>query len=302
MHLPAIVAGNYITYPVDHVPILHPPTIYVFTATLSPNLPRILHPSPSTLIVQSARASNLAGRRRLLIASMRSALLLLAALGSFVAASPVRFGSPNNFPNYKSLVPKHSSDPLPSSCVMSNAVPPTAPTPLPPPSTGLSLYFVAIGRGIQNYTCADSTASSIPVAIGAIATLYNATCIAASYPVVFSTLPGIALKVPLSSIPDSLVASGYHYFTNSTTPTFDLGDLGFVHAKKIATSTAPTSTPSAVAWLKLQAEAQGEVGGIQEIYRLNTAGGTPPANCSGMASAFEVQYAAEYWFWGASGA
>ncbi|MCJ1479110.1 hypothetical protein MMC13_007794 [Lambiella insularis] len=233
---------------------------------------------------------------------MHSTLLSLVALCSFVSASPIRLGPPIDFPNHKNLVPKTHADSPPSSCVMSNAVPPPAPTPLPLPSTGLFLYHVAIGRGTQNYTCADSTANSLPVPIGANATLYNATCIASSYPTVLASLPGIALTAPVSSIPDSLVPSGHHYFTNSTTPTFDLGDLGFVHAKKMNTSNAPTATPPAVAWLKLDAEAQEEIGNIAEIYRLNTAGGSPPANCSGMASTFEVQYAAVYWFYSGNGA
>ena len=38
--------------------------------------------------------------------------------------------------------------------------------------------YVAIGRGIQNYTCA--TASSVPVALGAVATLFDATSLAYS--------------------------------------------------------------------------------------------------------------------------
>lgn len=53
----------------------------------------------------------------------------------------------------------------------------------------------------------------------------------------------------------------------------------------------------AVAWLKLSESesASGQV--LKEVYRLNTAGGSPPKECTGMQSAFEVQYAAEYWIY-----
>lgn len=37
---------------------------------------------------------------------------------------------------------------------------------------------------------------------------------------------------------------------------------------------------------------------VKEIYRVNTAGGNPPKTCDGMPTTFEIQYAAEYWFYG----
>lgn len=49
-------------------------------------------------------------------------------------------------------------------------------------------------------------------------------------------------------------------------------------------------------WLKLTARS-GATGNLEEVYRVNTAGGNPPATCAGMPATFEVQYAAEYWFY-----
>lgn len=77
--------------------------------------------------------------------------------------------------------------------------------------------------------------------------------------------------------------------------------LGFAHASKNNSVSAPAdSSPGvngegngAVAWLKLIAHSDA-TGGLQEIYRVNTAGGSPPATCVGAEAAFEVQYAAEY--------
>lgn len=147
--------------------------------------------------------------------------------------------------------------------------------------------------------------------IGALATLFNVTCLAADQPDLLSKLPGIAVNLPAPSTSDSSSPayqdmSGHHYFLDSTTPFFnmdtDLHQYGTGSFKKVNTSTAPTNAPlgqngqgyGAVAWLKLDAKnSTGQI--FQEVYRVNTAGGNAPPTCSGMPAAFEVQYSAEYW-------
>ncbi|KAK8194280.1 hypothetical protein M8818_007468 [Zalaria obscura] len=188
-----------------------------------------------------------------------------------------------------------------------------APTPLPPPSSGLSLSHVAVGRGTQNYTCDLTNATAVPVAIGALASLYNVSCIAADMPALLAYIPGIALDMPIPSSPDSSSPvnedlSGFHYFLNSTTPFFNLDtslhSYGNGAFKKANQTTAPTTAmkgpngqgDGAVAWLKLSAMSPGgQV--FQEVYRVNTAGGNPPKTCTGMAASFEVPYSAEYWLY-----
>lgn len=66
---------------------------------------------------------------------------------------------------------------------------------------------------------------------------------------------------------------------------------------KDSSAQAPTKTvaigrkgEAAVPWLKLVTKS-GATGNIKEVYRVNTAGGSPPATCKGMPVAFEVQYA-----------
>lgn len=66
---------------------------------------------------------------------------------------------------------------------------------------------------------------------------------------------------------------------------------------------------AAVPWLKLQVLDVGAQGsdvqagedtqaGVKEIYRVNTHGGSAPATCAGRHEGeFEVEYAAEYWFY-----
>jgi hypothetical protein len=172
------------------------------------------------------------------------------------------------------------------------------------------LKHVAIGRGIQNYTCSQTNASAAPVSIGAVATLYNSSCVASTYPDLLAVLPNVALQFNLTSndqstlSPSNLAISGHHFFSNATTPAFDLNtsamNLGFAPCAKNNTVLAPAGAPvgqgdqghGAVAWLKLITRS-GATGNLEEVYRVNTAGGSPPATCAGMPAAFEVQYAAE---------
>lgn len=166
-------------------------------------------------------------------------------------------------------------------------------TALPPPSAGLSLKHVAIGRGTQNYSCDAGNSSAVPLALGAVATLYNASCIASSYPDVLATLPNVTLQWNLNTAnqqtlyPAELAISGHHYFSTLSTPTFNLNttvmELGFAYCSKNASTSAPKDASKgqgnvgdgAVAWLKLVAKS-GATGNLQEVYRLNTAGGNAP--------------------------
>jgi hypothetical protein len=180
-----------------------------------------------------------------------------------------------------------------------------APSPLPPPTAGLILKHVAIGRGVQNYTCDLSNATAVPAAIGAVATLYNASCLVSTYPDLANALPKVALQFqvsPASLAPSNLAVSGKHFFTNTTTPFFDLDTnfmkLGSIPCAKNNTAAAPADAPKglqgepAVPWLKLLARV-GATGNLQEVYRLETAGGSAPTNCTGQKATFSVQYAAQ---------
>lgn len=125
--------------------------------------------------------------------------------------------------------------------------------------------------------------------------------------------PTAALQFPYptsdkSSLPPSnLALSGHHFFTDLTTPTFNLdtkaNELGYVLTKKLAATSGPPladgQTPIGygnVPWLLLESKT-GTIGNIQQVYRLNTAGGSPPPNCVNQPDFFEQQYAAEYWFY-----
>lgn len=259
---------------------------------------------------------------------MRS-ILVLAALAAVSIAAPSRTvverGTYDWSPalaEFYSAVDRHiqqardaSGLSTPPPCDLSKAQMPIAPTPLPVPDSSYTLRHVAIGRGVQNYTCAIADNSTKPVSIGAVASLYNASCIAANYPDLLSLLPNLALQYPLPAYPSSnlepsnIDLSGHHFFENPTTPTFNMDadptqQLGVAVAKKVANSTAPAGSPlgpngvgnGAVAWLYLQST-NATVGNIKTVYRLNTAGGSPPLTCQDSPAVFSVQYAAEYWFY-----
>ncbi|OAL39058.1 hypothetical protein AYO20_01809 [Fonsecaea nubica] len=197
-------------------------------------------------------------------------------------------------------------------CDVSKAAMPIAPTPLPSPS-GLVLEHVAVGRGVQNYTCANATAT--PAAVGAVARFYNASCVAADYPDLLALIPNLALQYPLPSDPSAPLApsdlqlSSHHFFSNTTTPVFafdvpESPELGTVFAQKEHSSDAPANAVpgvsgtgnGAVPWLYLTSRSTTE-GDIKAVYRLDTAGGQPPATCADMPAAFSVEYSATYWFY-----
>ncbi|KAK4114918.1 hypothetical protein N656DRAFT_767044 [Canariomyces notabilis] len=256
---------------------------------------------------------------------MKFSLLLLSALGASVWAAPA-------FPKVEAVVPENIraiSDYMnmlaskvqesrglasPPVCDLSKVSLPEAAAGLPPPSPGLVLKHIAIGRGTQNYTCDVSNATAVPQAVGAVATLYNASCIVATNPDLAGTLAKAAMHfnpsenaVTQQLVPSNLGASGVHYFKDATTAFFNLDafptwKIGEIPCGKNASIPAPVGAPKglnnepAVAWLKLLAKS-GATGGLEEVYRVETIGGSPPASCRGMPAQFEVQYATEYWFY-----
>ncbi|KAK2122015.1 hypothetical protein NOF04DRAFT_1197004, partial [Fusarium oxysporum II5] len=201
---------------------------------------------------------------------------------------------------------------------------------LPEPSQGAALKHIALGFGIQNYTCADT--DTTPTSVGALAVLYDVTHL---YPgqghssltqAEWASVPGEVLNtlnVPLNLNENGIGASpikpfpkkqdlkvrslskkisylGHHYFNSVGVPTFDLDKAcQLLIAKKIDGIKAPGSSPSgpdgtgAVDWLFL-----GDAGGshgISFVYRVLTASGASHGcKTKGVDS---TSYAAMYWFY-----
>jgi hypothetical protein len=140
-----------------------------------------------------------------------------------------------------------------------------------------------------------------------MATLFNASCLISSYPDLANIITKMALQFTLTTEetklgPSNLAISGIHFFTNTTTPFFNLDrpnlQLGEAGCQKLNATNAPADATkgsdgsAAVPWLKL-ATRTGATGDLQEIYRVQTAGGSAPATCAGMPASFEVQYSAQ---------
>lgn len=150
---------------------------------------------------------------------------------------------------------------------------------LPSPSPGLNLKYIALGRGTQNYSCPSSTDShqsrdaSKPVAIGAAATLFDASCLASTSISLLHELPAVIGRAPLGSLAflaellglttnSSSLIIGEHYFNAAGDPYFDLklsGSDTWIITKKDTSVTAPKRVSHIdgdngdddVAWLKL---------------------------------------------------
>ncbi|KAJ6095632.1 hypothetical protein N7486_006378 [Penicillium sp. IBT 16267x] len=203
-------------------------------------------------------------------------------------------------------------------CSLSNAVLPINGTKitLPRPSTGLSLKYIALGRGTQNYTCENSTSSAVPVSVGAAATLFDASCIALKSLTLLHEMPAVIGETPTGSLAflaellshttnSSDLILGEHYFNAAGYPVLDLrlsGTQDWIVATKNASVDAPqisNSTCQNVDWLELDRKSGSCSGnGIEKVYRVNTYQGSAPSTCAGLNKKVEVQYAAEYWFYG----
>jgi hypothetical protein len=171
----------------------------------------------------------------------------------------------------------------------------------------------------QNCICPVASNYSVPVAVGAVAFLYNVSRVAANCQDILSTLPSKALQFPLPlGASDGLAPfdlSGYHYFATNTTPVFNLNAspdplqrIGNVVANKVASSPAPMNATKgvhgigngAVDWLYLKTT-KATQGDVRAVYRVNTAGGNLPKTCESSDAVFSVQYAALYWFYSQPG-
>jgi hypothetical protein len=190
-----------------------------------------------------------------------------------------------------------------------------SPPQVPSPSNGLHLKYALLGRGTQNYTCSGSGA---PTPVGAIAILYDASCLAAYHSSLLHELvPGflqfdqgeeILAAAVFGRFSDEKLVAGHHYFLpDKTTAVFDMrvnGQTGYFEGRKTAVVDAPdyaykgknNEGDGAVPWLKLKST--GKSVGLSEGFRMITAGGEPPKSCSGQPGNFEVPYAAEYYFYG----
>ncbi|KXX77820.1 hypothetical protein MMYC01_205939 [Madurella mycetomatis] len=237
---------------------------------------------------------------------------LAAALVALASASPCK-------PNPKPTLPKVGGS-----------------TELPAPAAGLSLKKIALGHGIQNYTCESDSSES--AATGAVAVLYDATSF---YPgtrrtglrqSVWDELPETLLwrkPLPLNKLAGtrfganatepfpqpsrdldldglpSIKFLGYHYFDNNSVPLFDVNMASLkASVVKVNNVAAPEGADKgilgtgAVDWLELGDSGIGLSEGLSVVYRVITAGGAPqPCSVVGPGEQ-SVPYTTYYWLFG----
>ncbi|KAK3325911.1 hypothetical protein B0H66DRAFT_143291 [Apodospora peruviana] len=232
-----------------------------------------------------------------------------------------------------------------STSISSASVPtPTLPStggskevPAPPPTAVLKK--IAVGHGLQNYTC---TTASQPTAaaLGALAVLYDVTAL---YP----GTPGSPLKdqedfdalttdflwthdLPINFVDAAAYVAdttnpfpapaeavlggnlhipflGHHYFDFEAIPMFDLSTIGLkASVGKNDSAPAPAgadvgpSGTGAVAWLQLKESGKGRSVGLDLVYRVITAGGNPESCAVTGPATYSIPYSAFYWFYSLS--
>ncbi|KAJ6615129.1 hypothetical protein B0H10DRAFT_1872695 [Mycena sp. CBHHK59/15] len=174
--------------------------------------------------------------------------------------------------------------------------------------------FVALGVGIQNYTCSSTTLKY--TSTGAVASLFDISCIdntpafATIQQTAFNAWNAVSTDVPATLI-GSRVATpnllGFHYFVTSPSgtgisPKWDFTSTGkfagnasaFVLGAKTGDLPAPTAPTTNVDWLSLKNVA-GSL--ASSIFRVDTVNGQPPSSCVAGSADISVKYTTKYYLY-----
>jgi hypothetical protein len=168
--------------------------------------------------------------------------------------------------------------------------------------------LIAVGVGIQNYTCSDKGKY---VSTGAVAELWDISCIAQSD--FFYQIEEFAIKhydphhgKPLSieEIPFMFPSLGDHFFIptpeghTALSPKFDFtsshgGESAtFIVGSKVGEVRSPRSRQH-INWVEYSLT-EGNL--AKHVFLTDTYGGQPPESCHPGSGPVSVTYAAKYWF------
>jgi len=177
--------------------------------------------------------------------------------------------------------------------------------------------FVALGVGVQNYTC--SAATSKYTSTGAVASLFDISCLDKVAPAfeeiqiiafdVWNVLPASVSTDALGSKIGAPILLGFHYFIPSPsgtglTPKWDFTSTGkfagdasaFVLGAKVGDIVAPTNPTTNIDWLALNNAGNGGTL-ANHVFRIDTVNGQPPASCTPGTKDISVKYTAKYFFY-----
>ncbi|EPQ52252.1 hypothetical protein GLOTRDRAFT_25926, partial [Gloeophyllum trabeum ATCC 11539] len=197
----------------------------------------------------------------------------------------------------------------PLSCNVSDIVLtlPANQTHLTPPNATLS--YVALGVGVQNYTCSNT---STWINVGAVADLFDISCLYNTP--LFNTIPNITFAAwnitPASVIPLELISAfsgdpvvlGQHYYVpnpagSGVSPKWDFTSArlkghsdAYAIGARVGDLPAPTG-PADIDWVQLNV-VQGDLATV--VYRTQTRGGQPPASCAPGSPLLSVRYTSQY--------
>ncbi|KAJ7018187.1 hypothetical protein C8F04DRAFT_1214700 [Mycena alexandri] len=189
---------------------------------------------------------------------------------------------------------------------------PTGQTQLVSPTT--APLFVALGVGVQNYTCNASTLKY--TSTGAVASLFDISCLDTTP--AFASIQTVGFNawkaLPASVTADDLGAKvgaplllGYHYFVTAPSgtgisPKWDFTSTGkfagnssaFFLGSKVGDITDATNAAVNVDWLALN-NVQGSL--ASKVFRVDTVSGQPPASCVAGSADISVKYTAKYFLY-----
>ena len=162
-----------------------------------------------------------------------------------------------------------------------------------PPSDKV-LQVLAVGRGIFNYSCEDIEATDPPTFVDQYTELYNAAPL----------IPTLPNEQAFHDLIPGLCDFDYGQLHNSTLEC--LGTVGTLNGSAVLTLydivtfetvleqklAAPDDPMNNGLWARSRS-----LDHTWEMYRVEMAGGSVPATCQGLDNSFEVNYAAEYWFY-----
>jgi hypothetical protein len=147
------------------------------------------------------------------------------------------------------------------------------------------------------------------VALGALATLFDAIALVYLNENLLNTLPRLIVYLPLpgsgvlATAGGHLDILGHYYFNLAGTLTFNLftmNKVGFVRKtasiNALASASKGPAGTRAVPWLQLNKKTDYTSIGISQVYYVETAGGNPELTCT-VAGVMSIPYGAEYWFY-----
>ncbi|KAF8205293.1 hypothetical protein K438DRAFT_1757278 [Mycena galopus ATCC 62051] len=174
--------------------------------------------------------------------------------------------------------------------------------------------FIAVGVGVQNYTCAAAT--STYTTIGAVASLFDISCLdkTPAFATIQTTAYNAWHATPSGLSPNTIGSRvgagallGYHYFVTSPSgtgisPKWDFTSTGkfagnssaFILAAKAGDITAPINPTVNVDWLMLN-NVEGSL--ASKVYRIDTVNGQPPSSCVPGSANISVKYTAKYFLY-----